>query len=91
MEEPKRRHPRYARQREFQYWGDGEEADADEDIALPEFLDAVERFDRNEYDVVEMMNEAMLDTTDISPGFLKVSFTFPLPFSRAYQTKIAAY
>ena len=55
----------YARQREFQYWGDGEEEDPDEDIAPPEFLNAVERFDRNEYDVVEMVNEAMLDLDQI--------------------------
>ena len=55
----------YANQRVFQYWGDGEEYDADEDIVPQEFLDAIERLDRKEYDVSEMMNETMLDLDQI--------------------------
>lgn len=55
----------YASQREFQYWGDGGEEDADEDIVPQEFLDAVDRLDRKEYDVSEMMQETFLDLDQI--------------------------
>ena len=56
----------YARQREFDLWGEeGEEAD-DEDVVPQEMLDAVEQLDRAEYDVAEMMSETFLDLDQIA-------------------------
>ena len=52
-------------QRQLELWGeDGEEAD-DEDIVPQEMFDAVERLDRAEYDVEEMMSETFLDLDQI--------------------------
>jgi superfamily II DNA or RNA helicase len=53
----------YATQRVLDLWGtDGDE---DEDIVPQEMLDAVERLDRKEYDVEEMMSETFLDLDQI--------------------------
>ncbi len=55
----------YAAQRQLDFWGeDGDEAE-DEDIVPQEMLDAVERLDREEYDVAEMMAETFLDLDQI--------------------------
>ena len=55
----------YAVQRQHELWGEeGEEAD-EEDIVPQEMLDAVERLDRAEYDVEEMMAETFLDLNEI--------------------------
>lgn len=55
----------YAKERELQYWGDGEQDEPDEDIVPQEFLDAVKRLERKEYDVSEMMQETFLDLEQI--------------------------
>ena len=55
----------YAVERQFELWGEeGEEGD-DEDVVPQEMLDAVERLDRAEYDVKEMMSETLLDLDQI--------------------------
>ena len=55
----------YAGQRHLELWGEeGEEAD-DEDVVPQEMLDAVERLDRAEYDVEEMIAETFLDLDQI--------------------------
>lgn len=51
----------HALARQLEFWGEEEEGDEDEDIVPPEMLDAVERLDRAEYDVEEMMSETFLD------------------------------
>lgn len=55
----------YATQREFDFFGEGNDESEDEDILPPEVLDAVERLDRNEYDVEEMISETFLDLDQI--------------------------
>ena len=55
----------YATQREFDFFGEGNDESEDEDIVPPEVLDAVERLDRNEYDVEEMISETFLDLDQI--------------------------
>ena len=56
----------YTAQRQLDLWGeDGQEAD-DEDIIPQEMIDAVERLDRAEYDVEEMMSETFLDLDQIA-------------------------
>ena len=56
----------YAVQRHLALWGDeGDEPD-DEDVVPQEMLDAVERLDRGEYDVEEMMAETFLDLDQIA-------------------------
>ena len=55
----------YAVQRHLGFWGqDGDESE-DEDIVPQELLDAVERLDREEYRVEEMMSETFLDLDQI--------------------------
>ena len=52
-------------QRQHELWAEeGEEAD-EEDIVPPEMLDAVERLERAEHDVGEMMTETFLDLDQI--------------------------
>ena len=52
-------------QRHLKLWGEeGEEPD-DEDIVPQEMIDAVERLDRADYDVEEMMSETFLDLDQI--------------------------
>ncbi len=55
----------YARERQLELWGEeGDEAD-DEDVVPQEMLDAVERLERSEYDVREMISETFLDLDQI--------------------------
>ena len=55
----------YTVQRQFELWGEeGEEPD-DEDVVPQEMIEAVERLDRAEYDVEEMMSETFLDLDQI--------------------------
>ena len=55
----------YAVKRQHELWGEeGEEAD-EEDIVPPEMLEAVERLDRAEYDVEDMIAETFLDLNEI--------------------------
>ena len=57
----------YAAHRQLALWGDNgeDEGDEDEDIVPQEMLDAVERLDREEYLVEEMMSETFLDLDQI--------------------------
>jgi len=55
----------YASQRELQFWGAGDQDDADEDVVPQEFLDAVEQLDVEEYNVSEMIQETFLDLDQI--------------------------
>ena len=55
----------YAAHRQNEIWGDEGDEEPDEDILPQEFLDAVERLDRKDYDVVEMMQETYLDLENL--------------------------
>ena len=54
----------YAATRQLEFWGD-DDNDVDDDVVPQEMLDAVERLDRKDYDVAEMMNETVLDLDQI--------------------------
>ena len=55
----------HAAQRQLELWGEEGEELEDEDIVPQEMIDAVERLDRAEYDVEEMMSETFLDLDQI--------------------------
>ena len=55
----------YGARRQLQLWGDEGEDAEDEDVVPQELLEAVERLDRREYDVEEMMAETFLDLDQI--------------------------
>jgi superfamily II DNA or RNA helicase len=55
----------YASQRQLELWGDNEFDQDEEDIVPAEMLDAVERLDRAEYRVEEMLSETFLDLDQI--------------------------
>jgi len=61
----------YASQRQLEFWGDDGESD-DEDIVPQEMLEAVERLDRDQYDVVEMISETFLDLDEIVKFLVEV-------------------
>ncbi|MBR1255192.1 hypothetical protein JQ634_15965 [Bradyrhizobium sp. AUGA SZCCT0240] len=54
----------YAATRQLEFWED-DDGDPDDDVVPQEMLDAVERLDRGDYDVVEMMSETFLDLDQI--------------------------
>ena len=55
----------YTMQRQFDLWGEGEDEFEDDDIVPVEMLDAIERLDREEYEVEEMIYETFLDLDQI--------------------------
>lgn len=55
----------FAVQRQLELWGDGGDESEDEDIVPQEMLDAVEKLDRDEFDVAEMLSETFLDLEEI--------------------------
>ena len=55
----------HAAHRQLELWGEEGEELEDEDIVPQEMIDAVERLDRAEYDVEEMMSETFLDLDQI--------------------------
>lgn len=55
----------YTVQKKLELWGEDAEENADEDIVPQELLDSVERLNREEYEVEEMMSEAFLDLDQI--------------------------
>ncbi len=55
----------YATQRQLELWGEDGDESEDEDIVPQEMLDAIERLDRKEYEVEEMMSETFLDLDQI--------------------------
>jgi len=55
----------YAVQRHLGFWGEDGDESEDEDIVPQELLDAVQRLNREEYRVEEMMSETFLDLDQI--------------------------
>lgn len=55
----------YTLQRELDLWGGDDEEYEDEDIIPVELLDAIERLDRDEYEVKEMIDETFQDLNQI--------------------------
>ena len=55
----------YVVQRQFELWKDADVEDPDEDIIPEEFLESVTRLSRDEYEVVEMIQETFLDLDQI--------------------------
>ena len=57
----------YAAERQYEFWGEGEDDAEDEDIVPQELLDAVEKekLDRDEFNVSEMLQESLLDLDEI--------------------------
>lgn len=53
----------YAAHRQLAFWGD--DSEEDEDVVPQEMLDAVERLDRKDYRVEEMLSETLLDLDQI--------------------------
>ena len=56
----------YVMQRRSAYWADDAEEPDDEDIVSEEMLAAVEKLDRADYDVPEMINETFLDLAELA-------------------------
>jgi superfamily II DNA or RNA helicase len=54
----------YAATRQLEFWED-DDSDPDDDVVPQEMLDAVERLNREDYDVIEMMSETFLDLDQI--------------------------
>ena len=55
----------YAVERKLDLWGEEGQDAEDEDVVPQEMLDAVERLDRADYDVEEMVSETFLDLNEI--------------------------
>ena len=55
----------YTTQRQLDLWNEDDDEAEDEDIVPVEMLDAVERLDRDEYEVEEMISETFLDLDQI--------------------------
>ena len=56
----------YVAQRHHEFWGEDDDEEQDEDVVPPEMLAAVDRLDRNDYDVGEMISETYLDLDQIA-------------------------
>lgn len=56
----------YSQQRHLDLWGKDSEEEEDEDVVPQEMLDAVERLDRQDYNVEEMLSETFLDLDQIA-------------------------
>lgn len=56
----------YRAEKQATLFDEGEEEEADEDLLEPEMLEAVERVDRTQYDVAEIINETLLDLDQIA-------------------------
>ena len=54
----------YATKRHLEFWGEDDD-EAEDDVVPQEMLEAVERLEREEYDVDEMMDETFLDLDQI--------------------------
>jgi hypothetical protein len=55
----------YVAHRQFELWEEGDAEDPDEDIIPEELLESVKRLGRDEYEVVEMIQETFLDLDQI--------------------------
>lgn len=56
----------YANQRQLEIWGGDSEESQDEDIISEELLESIEKLDRADFDVSEMLSETFLDLDEIS-------------------------
>ena len=56
----------HTKQRQLEFWGEDDDEPEDDDIIPVEMLDAVERLDRTEYEVEEMIAETFLDLDQIA-------------------------
>jgi len=65
----------YVIQRQRSFWDEEEVEDADEDVIPQELLDAVTKLSRDEYEVVEIMQETFLDLDQIA-SFLEETRKF---------------
>jgi len=65
----------YAAARQLEFWGEDATDSTEEDVVPQELLEAVERLDRSEYDVPEMLAETYLDLDQIV-NFLEASRKF---------------
>ena len=65
----------YVHQRQRSFWDEEELEDADEDIIPQELLEAVTKLSRDEYEVVEIMQETFLDLDQIA-SFLEETRKF---------------
>jgi ERCC4-related helicase len=55
----------YSTAQQLHFWEEADEAEFEDDVVPPEFLEAVTRLDRDEYKVEEMMAETMLDLDQV--------------------------
>jgi hypothetical protein len=55
----------YVAHRQLELWKDADAEDEEEDVVPAEFLEAVEKLSRDEYEVVEMIQETFLDLDQI--------------------------
>ena len=65
----KRRHAdliNYVSDRQLELWGGDREEDADEDIVTEEMLEDVERLDRDEYKVEEVLSDTLQDLDEVA-------------------------
>ncbi len=51
---------------QLEIWGDDDDGEREDDLVPPELLQAVERLDRDQYDVEEMISETLLDLDQIA-------------------------
>jgi hypothetical protein len=65
----------YVLHRQFELWNDGEDEDEEEDIIPQEFLESVTKLSRDDYEVVEMIQETFLDLDQIA-SFLEEAKKF---------------
>ncbi|MEK9138324.1 MAG: DEAD/DEAH box helicase, partial [Bacteroidota bacterium] len=56
----------YATERQLEMWGGEEESDLDDDVLPEELLSAVNRLDRESFDVSEMIQETFLDLDQVA-------------------------
>ena len=68
LEQWKARHSdltHYVHERQIMLWGDQEEEDAEEDLITEEMLEQVDRLNRDEYNVPEILNDTFSDLDQI--------------------------
>lgn len=65
----------YDPQASLEIWSESDEEEVEEDLIPPEFLENVERLDREEFDVAEMLDECLLDMDQLV-AFLRETSRF---------------
>jgi superfamily II DNA or RNA helicase len=56
----------YSHHRQLELWTDEDVEDEDDDVVPPELLDNFERLDRDEYEVIDMIQETFLDLDQLA-------------------------